>query len=282
MQKRIAYATAAVAMFGVFGCASIVKHPEVDKVKKVALISVTVNRVYKDLDAKSGGATSGLAMMGAIGGKKSDEEAKANPKDEDNRVQMANYIRDKYAQELGKIREWQFVSADAITKSTEYAALTKVNGGDSGAGRALASLANNIIGLNWATPRGMAPLQFYENNMKEEKRAALRAMCKKYGVDGLIVVDANIAFKGGFLSVGGNGLANVYISTSTQMINSDGNVAVMFPNAENGERYEGNKQVAMVLHSVPPTSELETALHSAIDASAANTVAKIREGLDKK
>ncbi len=200
------------------GCGSIVKKPEINSVKKIAILSVYAND--KVVEAKGRGFVKGW---------------KSNFK-----MQVADdllKIHKKTLRSLG----WRVMDPDKVLTSKAYKKAFKIKRKDGKpAGKTmkfLASIAKNIHRNKFFSPAGMFPVQFtksnktcYGNGCKISAEQRLAAFAKKLKVDAVAVVQVDFCYQGGtWTSLGGAGQAFMTAGTSVKMVNKKGVVVLNTP-----------------------------------------------------
>jgi hypothetical protein len=241
------------------GCASIeVKHPGIDTVKKVAVISVTSNYEIGDIEAKNKQEDSSLGtLLGAAITKAAVPSAAAE------QVAIVTYGDRKIGQMFGELNGWALVSGSAVTGNADYKALFVKDSGN----KATNAITNGLMAIStadWVVPQGqqvipldnVAPQENRYVNGERGEAPTLRnlgELCTKLGVDAVVVAEVNLAYKSTFLSnTSGTGLfANVrgkakpVVQINVAVVNQKGEL-VMKSNRGWGS-FEG-KEVPMMFH----------------------------------
>lgn len=276
---RLIAAPVCAALFLLSACATIVRHPEVAGVKRVAIVSLYTNQEISKVGG--GGSNSGGAAFLTKLAKGNDESA-TDDKDLNNRVRLAKYALDRFEKALGKVPGWKVVSSDLVVKSAEYKKLGKPKTEN----RALASvmdIAGRVHQARFNTPPGMWAIPLKESDHDPELVANLKSLAKTLKVDAVAVVDVDLAYDSGF-AIGGTGTAKASVAASTKVLNSEGGFAVVFPDnqAGAGKRFESSKETGMLGGKIYMTGRTEQAFQEAIDRTADYTAQVITEGLAKK
>lgn len=280
-QSRIS-AFIALVPFALTSCASIVRHPEVDHVKKLAIVSVYTNQ---DIPKVGGGGSNsgGLAFL-----KKAVEGKDADTGDTSNRVRLAKYALDKYTALLSQVPGWQVIPAERVLASNDYQALGKIDAKKTGGNRTLASIgefAQKIDQAKFNTPPKMWAIRLDgTNNNRAELEQGLAQLCRKLGVDAVAVVNLDLAYEAGFFSVAGTGASHASVASSVKILNKDGKYAVVFPDLQPaaGKRYDSNTGITMIGGRISMSGDTEKAFQEAIDKTALNDLEVIRTGLAKR
>lgn len=261
-------------MFVLSGCTSIVMKPDVDHVKKVAILSL-----YADQKVPN---DKGMGIV--------------THWDNKVRLQVAEDALMTYQKELGKLG-WQVVSPQKILESKEYQqafAVPEVKA-DSGAGK-FANLMKNVYQQQFFTPAGMLPVQlddssantkYYGDLAKNNPRTRLGGMAKKLGVDAVVLIQMDYCYGGGTFSLLGTGEAVMSAGSSIKAVNQAGNMVVNMPAVPrcDGTRGESETSALMVNGNLQFTSSAKDRFRKmfieATRASAAMTVETIRKAMTK-
>lgn len=258
-------------------CASIVRHPEVDPVKKIAIVSLYSNQTI--LKVGGGGSVGGGAdfLKKAIGTKDEDNS------DNSNRVRLAKYALDKYREVLNKVPGWEVIPNETVVALAEYQKLGEVPEAGAKLSKAI-DFAVRLQQAKYNTPPKMWAIQLSEKDRNSAQVEKLAKLCAKLGVDAVAVVDLDLAYEAGFFSIGGNGAAKASVASSVKVLNRDGKFAVVFPDIAPaaGTRFTSERPVTMIGGKLLMMGEVEKAFHEAIDKAALNTIEVIKEGLAKK
>ena len=274
--RQLSVATLAVASLCITGCASIVRKPEVDVVKKVAIVSLYANQdLYKLADNKSiGGGFSFLKK--AVDGKDQDNS------DQDNRVRLAKFAYDEFVANLGKVPGWEIVPADKIVGNGFYQAMGKTKTGSNALG-AVGDFATRMHQASFATPPKMWAIPSDSDQWDNRRATEMTELCKKLGVDAVAVVHMDWAYESSFALVG-TGTAKASVAASTKVWTRDGKFGVYFPDRkphQSGDRFQSDRSMAMVSGKIFMTADNEVAYQEAIRKSARWTRDTIAEGLKK-
>jgi hypothetical protein len=263
-----------ILMLALSGCfMSIVKKPDIDQVKKVAILSL-----YADQKVPH---EKGMGVVTQWDGKV--------------RLQVAEDALNSFQKELGKLG-WQVVSPQQVLDSQEYQKAFAVAKPDSSAGK-FANLLKNVYQQQFFTPAGMLPIplddstantQYYGDAAKDNPRAKLGAMARKLGVDAVVLIQVDYCYGGGTFSLLGTGEAVMSAGSSIKAVNQQGNMVVNMPAVAlcDGTRGESETSAVMVNGNLAFTSSAKDRFRKmfieATRASAAMTVAEIQKAIAKQ
>lgn len=264
-----------LGMLVLSGCTSIVKKPDIDQVKKVAILSLYADQ---KVPHEKG--------MGVV-----------THWDNKVRLQVAEDALTTYQKELGKLG-WQVVSPQKVLESREYQqafAVPEVKP-DSGAGK-FAGLLKNVYQQQFFTPAGMLPVplddssantQYYGDLARDNPRTRLGGMAKKLGVDAVVLIQLDYCYGGGTFSLLGTGEAVMSAGSSIKAVNQAGTMVVNMPAIArcDGTRGESKTSALMVNGNLQFTSSARDRFRKmfieATRASAAMTVEDIRKAMAKQ
>ena len=198
------------------GCSSIVTKPQVNAVKKAAIVSLYANEKVPNAD--------GLGVV----------------RDWDNslRLQVADDALLTFANEL-QGTGWQLVAPDSVIQSKEYQDTFAIpeKAADSKMGK-LASLMQNVYRRQYFTPAGMWPIQlddreanthYFGDAAKSNPKQRLAEMAKKLNVDAVIIVQLDYCYDGGTFSLLGTGEAVMTAASSVKAVDRNGDVIINMP-----------------------------------------------------
>jgi hypothetical protein len=199
------------------GCASIVKKPDIDKVAKVAVLSVYANETVPESSGR--GVVTGW--------------------DNSFRMEVAENalaISETYVGKLG----WHVVPANTIVSSRDYqdAFTVKANSGNEKLDAAASAVGNFMMRqrmTNFFTPPGMHPIvlkaentnsKCYGNNCPEDPREKLAAIANKMGVDAVVIVGIDYCYGGGTWSLAGTGEAKMTAASWIRAVSKEGQTII--------------------------------------------------------
>jgi len=268
--------------FALTACSSIVRHPQVDGLKKIAIISLYTNQ---DIPKVGGGGKNGggAAALGKMVKAAKGDESEVKPEEMNNRERLAKYALDKYHAALSRVPGWRVVPTETVTASSEYKAMGKVQT-ENRTIAAIGAFATALQQSAYNTPPRMWAMPFGKENTHTDPKK-LAALCDKLGVDAVAVVEVDLAYDSSF-AVLGTGSAVASVASATKIINKSGEFAVYFPDiakAGNGNpRFESEQKMMMLGGRIFMSGETEVAFKQAIDKASAETTKVITEGLVAK
>lgn len=267
------------------GCSSIVKKPEINGVKKVALVSL-----YAD------------EMIPWTGG-----QGRVDNFDGETKHRVALQAYKAFTAEFKRLR-WEVVPMDTVINNAYY----KREFGPQQANKdsnLLAKTANvlgNMKNARYFTAQGLFPIEWpkdkkdaqagmsfdlanFKLEAKKDFHGQMADLAKNLGVDAVVLVNMDYCYTGA-TAVLGNGTAKFTAGSWVRAINPDKQTIVNMPGIEercDGTRGESNRTVAMVGGSIGLSAALSkdaivTALSEATEQSAKLTVAEIKKAMDEK
>lgn len=245
----------AAILFAQFaGCAApIVKKPTVFEVKKLAIVSIYSNSdIY---DVKSGEAKgTGLAALKKLKGVVEGEKQLS-----DESVQLSTHALQQFADNM-QTSQWQIVKPSTIIQSKAYKNfVTEMNSG---------GILQRAALADWSTPPGMTLVPFtsiagkantrsFGDDPTAKIKARLAQLSKELNVDGVAVIEVDLAYKSGMLSgMSGTGLfsgvrgkATPSVSSAMIVVTSKGEIAAQTPHIVKGggSRSEAKDTAPMLL-----------------------------------
>ncbi len=218
--------------FALAGCATtLVKEPQVDAVKKIAIVSIYANADVHDVKAPKNTQTS-VSFLKAMLGKKSDKSLESNEQ-----VQIVTYGLQAYGEELNKVANWEVVPPKEVLASSKYKALMNKESAQSSMGAFLKAL-EEAAKERWVTPPDMPYIPVSSlsgGSVKkvtvvdgkkvdpiQDARDKMAQLCKELGVDAVAVIGLDLAYKTGMLSgMKGTGLFSGVRGKATPMVASE-------------------------------------------------------------
>jgi hypothetical protein len=262
-------------LFSLSGCTSIVMKPDIDRVKKVAILSL-----YADQKVPN---EKGMGVVTHWDGKV--------------RLQVAEDALNTFQKEFSKLG-WQVMSPQKVLESKEYQQAFAAPAVDpnSNTGK-FANLLKNVYQQQFFTPAGMLPIRFddssanttyYGDLAKDNPKLRLGGMAKKLGVDAVVLVQMDYCYGGGTFSLLGTGQAVMSAGSSVKAINQQGDMVVNMPTVPmcGGTRGESETGAVMINGNLQFTSSSKDRFRKmfieATRASAALTVAEIQKAIAKQ
>lgn len=261
----------ALTALSVAGCqTSIVKRPEADIVKEIAIVSVFSNPKVKNLSGDGNSVTeqaAGWASMLGVSGNNAKEEPSAADKLLD--FGGTRFVEHGYA-EIKKALEsnsrWSVVDKSKIIgKKAMQEFVHKVHNRN----RDRMGALKNITGVMYTTVPGLAEYPFDNKDTDGQQFAEL---AKALGVDSVAVLQLDVAYDPS-TSIGGTGTASASVGTSLYVYNREGNVAVR----SGLVRFDSEETTAMINGSIMFTDPVEAMFKDSITKSANFYQTKINE-----
>jgi hypothetical protein len=258
------------------GCTSIVMKPDIDRVRKVAILSL-----YADQKVPN---EKGMGVVTHWDGKV--------------RLQVAEDALNTFQKEFSKLG-WQVMSPQKVLESREYQqafAIPEVDP-NSKTGK-FAGFLKNAYQQQFFTPAGMLPIRFddseanttyYGDLAKDNPKLRLGGMAKKLGVDAVVLIQLDYCYGGGTFSLLGTGEAVMNAGSSVKAINQQGNMVVNMPTVPmcgGNKRGESETNAVMINGNLQFTASAKDRFRKmfieATRASAAMTVAEIQKAIAKQ
>lgn len=226
------------------GCSSIVKKPDIYTVKKLAIISVYANNsIYNSKTMKSDSGLN-LAALKHLVGKEDEIET-------DEITQIVTGGFDAYLNSLKKLKQWVIVDPKTVFNHPSY----KTLGGAGWIERlsyAQYTPAYNSKVIHFLTVAKTGSMSYVNGKeVHEEARKELAQFCKALNVDGVAIIELDLAYKPGFLSsMGGTGVfksvkapASPDVSAAMIIITKNGAIAAQTDGIAKGggNRFVGEK-----------------------------------------
>ncbi|MDH5718633.1 MAG: hypothetical protein OEZ22_13490 [Spirochaetia bacterium] len=247
-------------------CASMVKKPAVNKVKKIAIISVSANRAVYNTQ---GGGFTGLATL--VADKESDESPAAF-----GGATLLKHAEDKFAQKLSEVESWQVINGDKVTanpKFVEYAKWVE----DYRKSKALWNLYK--LGTHKIKDTAHSIIPVMED---PEVKKRLGQLLKDLNVDTIMELNLDIAYYASF-AIGGMGAARAIVNARVFALNSDLEIAVDNGQVRaQGSGYTSSNSTGMVASSIGYNGEVEDMYKEAIEKAAEGYKKIILEELNEK
>ena len=231
----------------------IVKKPAVNDLKRIAIVSVYMNSDIYDLKSGSAKATDQNILKRIV-------DSSHTPSDEN--LRLAMYALKVFAEDLSTA-QWQVVDPKIILQSTSYKSFVH----DTQSTKFLKSL----VTTNVATPPDMAYVPFEavagkantiylgNNDPTTNTKQRLAKLARDLGVDGVAVIQLDLAYKTGLLSsMSGTGLfsdirgpATPSVAAAVVIVNKNGEIAIQTAHiSDGGKRLEAKDTVPMLHHGI--------------------------------
>lgn len=261
-------------IIGLASCTSIVKKPDINNVKTVALVSVYGNQNIRELKA-GGWARKSEVVTGF---------------NNEQRQKVAELALNYHEAKLKEMGTWKVMPVQQMLTSAKFSAAIKeiravkdVSGkkiDENSLSGKLGSFLTNVAEMGYLTPAGMHPLPISDENRNASQGVikSLAKLAKDLNVDAVAVVHIDLAYTGGTFSLGGTGTAVATVASSIKLVDKNGVVVVDYPDvSENTKRFESETSSGMLQGKLIFNAKLETMLKEAIIASADNLVTEIKK-----
>ena len=281
------------------GCGSILIKPAIYDVKKVALISVYMNRDFydikavKDQEAKAALRTLGRGLLN-----------QANVLDKlDNTFnkeyqEIVSYGATTFSRELDGVSNWQWVPMSQVVENKAYQNFVNDIAKGQGTGGSLIKLASTFKSADWfIAPRMIfVPIEsvaqsgthIYSGDAEDPKegmKKALAGLCKKLGVDAVAILEFDMGYKkpGMSFKLIGVDPATPNISTALVMVTSKGEIAVNTGLVVKGQgnRFTGEKVGMLNKEYVTLNEKVVSSYCVALEKSAINMKEQIEKAYSK-
>lgn len=223
MFKAVTTLISAIAMTGCVST-SMVKKPEIDMVKTIAVVSIYSNTGIKNTRGESETAkVAGMANMFGLAGNntKNDSGSKAGKLIDFGGTRLVEHARQEIERELTRVKGWKIIDSSQFIDNAAY---QKFATSMDDQVREEQGVMYKLNGPAFVVVPRMAPMP---HGLKEEKRAALlKQLAADLGVDAVAVLKLEMAYSPS-TSIGGNGTASAAISSNLQIVNKNGETAVL-------------------------------------------------------
>lgn len=198
MKKLIALSAFA---FFLCSCAGVnVKKPDIDNVKKVAVVGVTTNEEYKNIEDVQKKKKDNLLLTVASNLIKDNVEMLT-----DGQVAVATHGAYEIINTFNDLEGWSAISLDEVINNEQYKALFAKSD------NLFEAFGNLLRKERYVTPAGMSPILYgtihpQENRWVNGERAeapilrSIGSLCDALGVDAVAVAEFTLLYKTGFAS----------------------------------------------------------------------------------
>ena len=261
-------------IIGLAACTSIVKKPDINNVKKVALVSVYGNQNIRELK-QSGWARQSEVVTGF---------------NDQQRQKVAELALNYYEAKLKEMGSWKVLPVQQMLTSAKFSAAMKelravkdASGkkvDESSLSGKLGQFLTNVAEMGYLSPAGMHPLPISDENRNASQGVikSLVKLAKDLDVDAVAVVQIDLAYTGGTFSLGGTGTAVASVASSIKLVDKNGVVVVDYPNvSDKTRRFKSETSSGMLQGKLIFNAKLETMLKEAIIASADDLVTEIKK-----
>jgi hypothetical protein len=240
-------AVSAAVVLGLAGCASIeVRKPDINAVKKIAIVSVTSNYRIRDVKEKERAQADG--DLGQLGMSLADAVIKGSRSDAIKaQVQVVTHGAAELSAMFSKINGWTILPVGDVIANPAYAEMFAPKQGGGKVDGPIAGLLQGAASADWVVPEGMGTLPLasvvpgkgagktvsFVNgkrvaNPTEEARADLGRLCAELGVDAVVVAEVKLSYTKAFLTgISGGGLLGIGKTRSTRKPVVEANVAIV-------------------------------------------------------
>ena len=257
-----------LAMFAMTGCVTtrIVERPAVDKVHKVAIVSVYSNYQIGHVGGSSGpmGEAQGLASM--FGGKKDKNEAA-------DRVGFGGTTLVEFAErelrdQLAKVSGWEVIEPKDFVNQSYFKEFVAKGDQKTGAEK---------MTLSETSTRHPQLAKFPILVKNAAKEAELKELAAKIGADAVVVLSLNIAYDTSS-GIGSTGTALAVVNPNLLIVNNQGQLTVH----EIGDyKFRSKTTVAMVGGSIIFNKKSEGMFEEAIGTGLAYYPTRINKDLEE-
>jgi hypothetical protein len=218
----------------ILGCGSIIKKPDIFSVKKLAIISVYANHSIYNVKTKSGQAAIDLGALKTLVGKEDNIETNEI-------TQIATAGLEAYFTTLKGINQWAIVDPKTILNHQAYKAFHDDKS-------TVYTPAYNMKLFRFEDVADSSSKTWRNGKeVHEEARKNLAQLCKALNVDGVAIIELDLAYKPVFLSgMRGTGLfsgvkapAEPSVGAAMIVITKDGTIAAQ--SDRGGDRFEGER-----------------------------------------
>ena len=266
------------AIFILSGCGSIVKKPEINNVKSIALISVYANNTVPEKKGR-----------GQVGGW--NDAIKED---------VASGFYNVYAKSLQGLG-WKVIPINKVVASKSYQSNFRLqNDSGSKATSGLGGILNTLADLNekysYFTPKGMHVLELnrqqlsstaYVNGKRVDMRQQLADLAKELHVDAVAVVQIDYCYEGGTFSIMGTGKGYMTAASTIRAVNDSGKMVIDMGDlgrcVDTGNRAESDTGYAMVggnlIISFAKDDTVKKMFMEATEKNADKAVAQLRKAL---
>ncbi len=225
LRTSIQLLIAAFSLSTLSGCVttSMVKKPEVNSVKTIAVVSVYSNTGVKNTSGESETSKiSGMAgMVGLTGNNSKAGDSTAGKLLDFGGTRLVEHAKGELERELARVKGWKVVDATQFVDKESYQTFaTKMDDTI----REEQGVMRKISGPAFVTVPRMAAMPY---GLKADERAkVLKQLASDLGVDAVAVLKLEMAYSPS-TSIGGNGTAAAAISSNLEIVNKEGGTAVL-------------------------------------------------------
>jgi hypothetical protein len=216
---------ASLSLSALSGCVttSMVKKPEVDSVKTIAVVAVYSNTGVKNTDGES--ETSKIAgmanMVGLTGNNSKAGDSVAGKLLDFGGTRLVEHAKQELERELARVKGWKVIDASQFVDKDVYQKFaTKMDD----TVREEQGVMRKVSGPAFVTVPRMAAMPY---GLKADARSkVLKQLATDLGVDAVAILKLDMAYSPS-TSIGGNGTAAAAISSNLEIVNKEGGTAVL-------------------------------------------------------
>jgi len=275
----------ALSMLWLFGCASIVRSPSVQSVKKIALVSV-----YIETPPFQG-------KTGILGFKETIDNLEAG--EDVNEVALIEILQNattNYEKALSSVEGWDVVPTQQIVQNERYQQTLEpmqFEGATTGVGKFFQQIGNSVS--NMAAKGALFTFKPYEEmfflsttRVDEEKLAKL---ARELDVDAVGVIKLQLSHSRPWWSFEFLGLSRVYPKTNQVMVLVDRNAEILVDTRVNNTPWQkASKSVKMQVHDgedtgytfVDGSGQIKTYVTETYEKSALNLKTELTDAINKR
>ncbi|HKI99165.1 MAG TPA: hypothetical protein VKB51_11890 [bacterium] len=210
--------------------------PPAEKVKKVALVSVTAQRGIRNLDG-GGGLTAGLSAMSSMMGGNKKDGGKVGGLDFGG-TRLVDYAVTAFEQEINKVPGWQVVPTSSVIHSQAYTKFAE------GHKTMMGGLGQAVSNLAMFGPEGMVAV--YAPSQSTTTKQLLTELAQDLNVDAVAVLDLDIAYKP-YTAIGGSGTAVAAVGEGLVVVNRFGDYAIIVEPPKDSRYRENSEETTAML-----------------------------------
>lgn len=272
-----------VGLLSLGGCAHVLVRPQADQVKKVAIVSVYMNRKIYDVEAPKQGGGEGLgALVKAAASAAGTSVLEATLGDVAGYQPVVAYGLTTFGENLNVSGRWEVVPANEIVGHPSYKDFLAA--GETGTmgdiTKGLAKLGSaEFVGVDGmiVIPVGSmveagSTIHFGDETSTEKHRKMLGKLAQDLGVDGVAIVEVDAAYDRAVFNLPvGLKRATPTVSVAAVIVDQKGDIALKTSPVVRGEgdRYEG-ETVGMLRDEYVELreAEVQSAYNGAIEKAA--------------
>jgi hypothetical protein len=257
------------ALIASCGAPPILMKPAANKVKKIALVSVTANRGVRNLEGQTK-MGSIMAMTSLI---KSKTEDKTKKKDDDSfdfgGNNLVNFAAETFNAEFSQIKGWELIPSAEIMDTDAYRKFSRNMKAysDSLLGEGAASKAVSAMMDAASISADGMPAVVADGRSPEEKQM-LTELAQDLNIDAVVVLEVDMAFSAS-TAIGGTGTAAAAAGIGIVMVNKYGDYVIQSKDLSHDKSFDGfrvrsENTTAMVAGNIIYTATAEAMFKDSI------------------